>query len=752
MVKRRRQKDPFARREAKKYTHPIPSREWISLFLTDQSGPIPFERLCRGLDIVSDSDQLSLRRRLQAMERAGQVICNRRGEYGVVTKMDLVRGRVIAHRDGYGFLSPEETLDETDDFFLSPREMRALMHGDRIMARVSRIDARGRTEVAVVEVLERQTHQVVGRYYRESGVAFVIPDNPRLHHDVLIATGATGGAISGQIVVADIVEQPSKRNQPVGRVVEVLGDHMAPGMEIDVAIRSHGIPTDWSDEVLADIERLGSTVATEAIADRVDLRDLPLVTIDGADARDFDDAVYCENAGNGWKLYVAIADVASYVIPDSALDEEARLRGNSVYFPDRVVPMLPEKLSNGLCSLKPETDRLCVVCEMWIDHTGRVTRSRFREAVMYSHARLTYEKVAEAVIDRDDNSRQTLGPLAEHLDELHALYQCLRAARERRGALEFDSVESHIVLDDARRVKRIENRVRNDAHRMIEECMITANVCAARFLARHKMPALYRVHDRPQEEKLAALNEFLQSLGLELDNPEKPEPRHFSALLHGTRERTESALVQTVVLRSLPQALYTPTNVGHFGLALEQYAHFTSPIRRYPDLLVHRAIRHVLSGTKAARFEWSGGGLTPIGEHCSMTERRADDATREVTAWLKCEYMLDKVGEVFQGLVSAVTSFGLFVQLEHVNVEGLLHISALGNDYYHFDPKRHRLEGERSGNAFGLADRVTVRVARVDLDDRKIDFEMVTPPRRRDWPRRRKTLGGIRGKRRRREE
>ena len=752
MVKRRRQKDPFARREAKRYAHPIPSREWIALFLSDQSGPIPFERLCRGLHVVSDNDQLSLRRRLQAMERAGQIICNRRGEYGVVTKMDLVRGRVIAHRDGYGFLSPEEAIDETDDFFLSPREMRALMHGDRIMARVSGIDARGRREVAVVEVLERHTHQVVGRYYRESGVAFVIPDNPRLHQDVLIASGATGGAASGQIVVADIVEQPSKRNQPVGRVVEVLGDHMAPGMEIDVAIRSHGIPTEWSDEVLADIKGFGSTVAKESMTDRVDLRELPLVTIDGADARDFDDAVYCAKTDSGWKLYVAIADVASYVLPDTALDEEARLRGNSVYFPDRVVPMLPETLSNGLCSLKPETDRLCMVCEMWIDRTGRVTRSRFRQALMYSHARLTYEKAAAAIIERDEPLRRKLGALAEHLDELHALYQCLRAARARRGALDLDSVESYIVLDDARRVKRIENRVRNDAHRMIEECMITANVCAARFLARHKMPALYRVHERPQEEKLAALNEFLQSLGLELHNPEKPEPHHFSVLLQETRARPESALVQTVVLRSLPQALYTPTNVGHFGLALEQYAHFTSPIRRYPDLLVHRAIRHVLSGAKAARFEWSRGGLAPIGEHCSMTERRADDATREVTAWLKCEYMLDKVGEVFQGLVSAVTSFGLFVQLEHVNVEGLLHISALGNDYYHFDPKRHRLEGERSGNAFGLADRVTVRVARVDLDERKIDFEMVAPPGRRDWPRRRKTPGGKRGRRRRREE
>ena len=751
MVKRRRQKDPHAKREAKKYAHPIPSREWISLFLSDQSGPITFEKLCRGLGVGSDSDQHSLRRRLQAMERDGQVICNRRGEYGIVTKMDLVRGRVIAHRDGYGFLSPEEPGEEPDDFFLSPREMRTLMHGDRIMARVSGIDARGRKEVAVVEVLERNTHQVVGRYYRESGVAFVIPDNPRLHHDVLIAPGTTGGAHSGQIVTADIVEQPSKRNQAVGKIVEVLGDHMAPGMEIDVAIRSHGIPTVWSEEVLEEVKKFGKSVPEKALEGRVDLRKLPLVTIDGADGRDFDDAVYCEKSGTGWKLFVAIADVSSYVLPDSALDEEAKLRGNSVYFPDRVVPMLPEALSNGLCSLKPETDRLCMVCEMSIDKTGRVTRSRFREAVMYSHARLTYDQVASVVVDRDEKLRRELGDVTSHLDELLALYSCLRHARERRGALELDSIESHIVLDEHRRVQRIESRVRNDAHRIIEECMITANVCAARFLARHKMPTLYRVHERPQEEKLAALNEFLEPLGLKLENPEVPEPRHFSNLLNEAAERRESSLIQTVVLRSLPQAVYTPGNAGHFGLALDQYAHFTSPIRRYPDLLVHRAIRYVLSGAKPAKFEWSAGGLAPVGEHCSMTERRADDATRDATAWLKCEYMLDKVGEVFQGLVSAVTSFGLFIQLEHVNVEGLLHISGLGNDYYHFDPKRHRLEGERGGNSFGLADRLTVRVARVDLDDRKIDFEMVTPPGRRDWPRRRRTSAGKRGQRRRRE-
>lgn len=752
MVKRRRQKDPFAKREAQKYAHPIPSREWIASYLTDQSGPISMERLCRGLGVESDSDQHAFRRRLQAMERAGQVICNRRGEYGVITKMDLVRGRVIAHRDGYGFLSPEEASEDMDDCFLSPREMRALMHGDRIVARVSRIDTRGRMEVAVVEVLERNTHQVVGRYYQESGVAYVIPDNPRLPHHVLIASGQAGGAVSGQIVVAEIIDQPSKLNQPVGKIIEVVGDHLSPGMEIDVAIRSHGIPTAWSHEVDEEVKTFASSVPKEALTGRVDLRHLPLVTIDGADARDFDDAVYCEKAGKGWKLYVAIADVSAYVTPKSALDQEANLRGNSVYFPDRVVPMLPEALSNGLCSLKPETDRLCMVCEMWIDESGRVTRSRFRAAVMYSHARLTYEKVATAVVERDEKLRQKLGALTTHLDELHALYLCLRETRELRGALELDSVESYIVLDDARRVERIENRVRNDAHRMIEECMITANVCAARFLARHKMPTLYRVHERPREEKLAALNDFLEPLGLKLDNPEKPEPHHFSSLLQRAGERAESALVQTVVLRSLPQALYSPANAGHFGLALEQYAHFTSPIRRYADLLVHRAIRHILSGGKVATFEWTRSALGPIGEHCSMTERRADDATRDATAWLKCEYMLDKVGEVFQGLVSAVTSFGLFIQLEQVNVEGLLHISSLGNDYYHFDPKRHRLEGERSGNGFGLADSVTVRVARVNLDERKIDFEMLPASGLRGWPRRKKTSAGKRGQRRRREE
>jgi len=716
--------DPFAAREARKYERPIPSREYLLLLLGEAGAPQTYEQIAGQLGLEDPERREALRRRLQAMERDGELVRNRRGAYGLLQKMDLTRGRVVGHRDGYGFLVPD---GGGESLYLPPRQMRSLLHGDRAVVRLRGVDQRGRKEAALVEVLEHNTRQVVGRFFRERDVGFVEPDHRRIHQDVVIPPEEADGAKDGQFVVAQILEQPSKRAQPIGRIVEVLGDHLAPGMEIDVAIRAHGLPDAWPEAVEVEAARFGTEVPERAKQDRVDLRHLPLVTIDGEDARDFDDAVYCEPTPKGWKLLVAIADVSSYVELDAPMDEEARLRGNSVYFPGRVIPMLPEVLSNGLCSLNPDVDRLCLVCEMRVTPEGKVTRSSFYEGLMRSHARLTYDEVAALVLERKGRARSHHRALVPHLQELHRLYRAFKRARRQRGSIEFETTETQIVFDENRKVARIEPVVRNDAHRMIEECMVAANVAAARFLRKHRIPALYRVHDGPPADRVEELRSFLAELGLRLAGGKHPQPKHYAALLERAASRPDAHLIQTVLLRSMAQAVYSPQNIGHFGLALEHYAHFTSPIRRYPDLVVHRAIRHVVRGGTPGEFAYTHDDLVPLGEHCSMTERRADEATRDAEDRLKCEFMLDKVGEVFGGVVSAVTSFGIFVQLDQVYVEGLVHISALGDDYYHFDPIHHRLQGERTRRIFRLADRVRVQVVRVDLDERKIDFELAEP-------------------------
>ena len=729
--KKRFAQDPHAEREAGKYATPIPSREFIISVLTDSGRLMTREELASAVGLHSDDDLEALRRRLRAMERDGQLLRNRKGGYGLVDRMDLVRGRIIGHPDGFGFLVPEEG---GEDLFLGPRQMRQAMNGDRVVARVVGIDRRGRSEGAIVEVLERNTHRVVGRIYFENGISFVVPDHKRLTQDIRIPPDAVGGARHGQFVSAQIVEQPNKRSGPVGKVVEVIGDHMAPGMEIDVAIRAHEVPLEWPGAVEGEIQGLSEQVSPAAKRNRVDLRDLPLVTIDGADSRDFDDAVYCKRTAKGWKLIVAIADVSHYVKPGTALDAEAHVRGNSVYFPERVIPMLPEVLSNGLCSLNPEVDRLCMACEMTIDLQGKVTRSRFMEAVMRSHARLTYSQVAAMLVEREPKVRERYSSLVDSLEELYSLYQAFRKLRNQRGAIDFETTETRIVFGADRKIERIVPIQRNDAHKIIEECMIAANVCTARFLKRHKLPTLYRVHEGPKAEKLSDLREFLGELGLSLGGGEKPQAGDYAKLLKKVQSRPDAHLIQTVMLRSLSQARYSPDNIGHFGLSHTEYLHFTSPIRRYPDLLVHRAIRHHLrnearkkkSGakTKLAKFPYTEADMATIGEQCSVTERRADDATRDAVDWLKCEHMLDKVGEDYSGIVTSVTSFGIFVELKDIYVEGLVHITALHNDYYHFDPAHHRLRGERTGKQYRLGDEVHVKVARVNLDDRKIDFAL----------------------------
>jgi ribonuclease R len=714
--------DPHAEREARRYERPIASRELILLRLTDFGAPMTGDEIAGDLGLVEHQDREALRRRLAAMVRDGQLVRNRRDGYCLVNERDLVRGRVVAHPDGFGFLRPD---DGSRDLFLSPREMRVLVHDDRVVVRVTGMDGRGRREGAVVEVLERNTRQIVGRYYEQDGVGLVVPDDKRIHHDILIPLQGRGAAGDGQIVVVDLVAQPSERSQPVGRVAEVLGDHMAPGMEIDIAIRSHNLPVVWPQALGEELNLITEEVPDEAIQGRVDLRDLPLVTIDGEDARDFDDAVYCERTPRGWRLLVAIADVSHYVRVGSALDAEARARGTSVYFPERVIPMLPEMLSNGQCSLNPQVDRLCMVCEIYVNGDGKVIRSRFFEGVMRSHARLTYTEVAAMLVDDDAPLRRKHAQLLPHLQDLHDLYRVLRRARETRGAIDFDTTETRIVFGPERKIERIVPLVRNDAHRLIEECMIAANVCASRFLLRRRVPALFRVHARPSEEKLADVRAFLGELGLELGGGSEPAAADYARLLQRVRARSDAHLIQTVLLRSLAQAVYSASNTGHFGLALESYAHFTSPIRRYPDLQVHRSIRHALTDGKAGAAEALPDDLSGLGEHCSATERRADEATRDAIHWLKCEYMMDRVGEEFAGIITGTTSFGLFVELEEIYVDGLIHVTALPRDYYHFDPIGHRLRGERRGVVYRLGDRVRVRVLRVDLDERKIDLELV---------------------------
>ena len=740
--------DPEAAREAEKYDNPIPSRELILQHLSERGSPAAREQLVEEFGLSSEEDIEALRRRLRAMERDGQLIYTRRGTYAPVDKLDLVCGRISGHRDGFGFLIPD---DGSDDLFLSPAQMRLVFDGDRALARVAGLDRRGRREGAIVEVISRAHETIVGRYQEESGIGFVMADNPKIQQEVLVTPGRSMDAKPGQFVEIKITHWPTQRFQPQGDVVEVIGNYMAPGMEIDVALRSFDIPHVWPEAVEREAAKLKPEVEEKDKQKRVDLRHLPFVTIDGEDARDFDDAVYCEKL-SGWKLfsggfrlYVAIADVSHYVKVGSALDKEAELRGTSVYFPERVVPMLPEELSNGLCSLNPDVDRLAMVCEITLSKSGKMTDYQFYEAVIHSHARLTYNKVSSMLEQPSSAEGKSLigeyGEVLPHLKQLHALYKVLLKARHTRGAIDFETQETRIVFGAERKISAIKPTERNDAHKLIEECMLCANVATARFLQDHDLPGLYRVHDGPPLERQEKLRAFLGELGLTLHKgKEGPTPKDYQALLEQIQGRPDFHVIQTVMLRSLSQAVYSPDNNGHFGLNYEAYAHFTSPIRRYPDLLIHRAIRSVIrsrretshvrregatSMPKARIYPYDEAALEQLGEQCSMTERRADEATRDVVNWLKCEFMKDRVGETFPGVITAVTGFGLFVELTDIYVEGLVHVTAMPGDYYHFDPLHHRLSGERSGRSFRLGDSVEVRVMRVDLDERKIDFELI---------------------------
>lgn len=714
-------KDPFHKRESEKYADPIPSREYIMQVLDDYGRPMSKNQLFDKLHLDQENKQESLGFRLKAMLRDGQIMQDRRGRFCLLQKINLRRGTVQGHPDGFGFFIPDEG---GEDMVLSAKEMKSVMHGDVVLAYQAGVDRRGRPEGKIHEVLEHANASVVGRFFTEHGVSFVLPDSKRLTQDISIPSEFAGGAKNGQMVLVELIAFPNKRSQAIGKVIHILGDHMAPGMEIQVAIHAHGIPFEWPEDVNMEVAKIPQQVSEDQLKGRTDLRELPFVTIDGEDAKDFDDAVYCyRKPKGGFQLYVAIADVSNYVQQGSALDKEASRRGNSVYFPGKVVPMLPEALSNGLCSLNPHVDRLCMVAEMSISDDGKITRSRFYRAVIHSHARLTYNQVGGWLAEgKTDTKHQSLWPT---LESLYALYHILLATRKARGAIDFETTETRIEFDENKKIQCIVPVIRNDAHKLIEECMLAANVATARFLERAEIPTLYRVHAAPEEDKITALRQFLGELGLQLGGGKKPTPKDFQKTMSTIGDKPEKHLIETVMLRSLKQAQYIEANEGHFGLAYSAYTHFTSPIRRYPDLLIHRAVGHLLDNKPVHEFDYSHDDMNRLGKHSSMTERRADEATREVVSWLKCEYMQDKLGQVFKGRISAVTSFGIFVELDDIYVEGLVHVTSLKNDYYTFDSVKHRLIGTRGGTVYRLGDKMTVLVARVDLDERKIDFEPV---------------------------
>jgi len=714
-----RELDPHYKREHAKYRAALPSREYILQILAKEGVPLSREQLMRLLEISGHESAL-FQRRLRAMERDGQIMRNRKGAICVVDKLDLIKGTVQGHPDGFGFLIPDQG---GADLFLGPKEMQKVLHGDRVMVREIGTDRRGRPEASIVEVLTRANQRVVGRLHVEHGIQFVVAENKRISQDILVAQAEKPAAKSGQVVVVEIIEQPSKHAQPVGRIVDVLGNYADPGMEIEIALRKHDLPHVFSRDAEKSAKYLPSAVQDQDYAGRKDLRDIPLVTIDSESAKDFDDAVYCEPRGKGFMLFVAIADVSHYVKPGDAIDQDALQRGNSVYFPLRVIPMLPEELSNGLCSLNPRVARLAMVCEMLIEADGEIGEYRFYPAVILSQARLTYTVVGEMLEHPDGQAAQRYGSLLPRIKMLYTLYKVLAKAREKRGAIDFETIETQMIFNESGKIERIIPAKRNDAHRLIEECMLAANVCASDFLRSHSQRTLYRIHEGPTPEKLEALHGFLREFGLHLGGSDNPHAKDYAKLLRATRDRPDAQLLQTVMLRSLQQAMYSPDNVGHFGLAYESYTHFTSPIRRYPDLLVHRAIKAVLHGKTYQPGDWK-----QLGIHCSITERRADEATRDVESWLKCYYMQDKINECFDGTVSGVTGFGIFVALDDIYIEGLVHVSDLGSDYFHFNAQKHLLQGERTGMRFRLGDRVRIKVVRVDLQGTKIDFVLEAAP------------------------
>lgn len=724
----------------------VPSREAIMQHLRSAAGSVAPETMAKALG-ASVPLSIGFDRRLKAMERDGQLAFNANGQVQLNTQLEFIAGKVQGHRDGFGFLLRD---DGGPDLFLSPREMLKVLHGDRVLAKPDG-EYRGKAEAMIVEVTERRTNKLVGRFLKERGAYIVVPEDQRIKHDVVIPASDIGDAQHGQVVTVEIVRQPTRLTQPLGRVVEVLGEIDDPGMEIEIAVRKFDVPHEFSQATLDLAAKLPATVRPADLKDRIDLREVPFVTIDGEDARDFDDAVFCmpvelgteKRKRPGWRLLVAIADVTHYVRPGDALDNEAVERGTSVYFPRRVIPMLPEALSNGICSLNPDVDRLVLVCDMVIAangaKAGSITAYQFYDAVIHSHARTTYTDVWSALQQPTGPAGQAMSTVLPHVQNLYELYQLFASARVKRGAIDFDTIETRIVCNPLGRIEKIEAYTRNDAHKLIEECMLAANTCAAEFMTRNKRSGLYRVHEGPTPDKLKSLRDYLRNLGLTLDGGADPSTEDYARLVLATRNRPDFAIIQTMCLRSLQQAIYSPEQVGHFGLSYDHYAHFTSPIRRYPDLLTHRVIKGILRSKRyipqyndmpntdaLPKEEREHAIWEKLGVMLSARERRADDASRDVEAWLKCWFVKEHVGEVFSGRVTGVATFGIFITLDTLFVEGMVHVSELGSDYFQYNEAMHELRGERTGIRYRLTDAVQVQVARVDLEARRIEFRLVT--------------------------
>jgi ribonuclease R len=717
------ERDPQFASESQRYAEPIPSRELIRDELRELERPLDAHGLARRFQLRKPALIRALESRLNAMARDGELRRDGHARFALRSAQGALEGRVSTHRDGYGWFTPD---DASGDVHLDSRQMAGVMHGDRLRVRVVADDGRGRRSGTVLEVLERGTQELAGRFEDSGDAGYVIPDNPRLRDRVLIPSAARGAAQHGDLVVARIIEAPTRRSAAIGQIVRVLDARRSADIAAELAIVTHGLPVSWPLDAEREARACGATLRAQDIEGRVDLRSLPIVTIDGEDARDFDDAVYCEPQRRGWRLIVAIADVSHYVRQGGALDVEAQNRATSVYFPDRVLPMLPEALSNELCSLKPRVDRLVLACDMRVSEDGEVTRSEFSAAVIHSAARLTYTQVAAILRGGDADLLREYAHVAPHLQNLHGLYEALRKARERRGALDFDAPEVKVRIAADGSVAALDVHARNDAHRLIEECMIAANIEAARFLKRRKFSTLYRVHGEPEPRKVTELQRMLRALGVGVRFAESigtRELRQVTALIAG---RPDAAFIESLIIRSLPQAVYQPTNIGHFGLGLSEYAHFTSPIRRYPDLLVHRAIRYALSGGRRESFAYSTAAMEQLGRDCSARERRADDAARDVMAYLKCDFMRGHLGDEFEAVISGVVEFGLFVQLANLQVDGLVHVSTLEGDYFEYDAARCAWTGRRTRRMYQLGARVAVRLTRVDMRERRLDFEIAT--------------------------
>ena len=704
---------------------PVPSRFHIIDALSKTGGPATLQELCHWFDLNTEPEKRAMGARLGRLRKGGFIVKNRTDRYGLPDKMDMVCGRIQGHSKGYGFVIPDQG---GEDLYLSHKQMRKVLHGDKVLAKAKGVDRRGRKMGVIVEVLHPEDREIIGHFHVDLGVGFVEPDDRRFARDISIPEASFNGATNGDIVVARIINHPIRDHHVVGEIIEVVGNNLEAGMEVEIAIRKHELPHVWPDRVLTELDAMADSYQQiRPSKSRRDLRSFNLVTIDGIDAKDFDDAVYCDQTDTGWKLIVAIADVSHYVATNSETDREAFNRGTSVYFPNRVIPMLPTLLSNGICSLKPNEDRNCMVCEMEIDHQGNVSEFSFYPGVMESKARLTYDLVKQIVIDQDQNQRNAWGHVTAVLDQLYKLSQVLRSRRMGNGCIDFELPEAKISFDSEQKIAAISSGERNDAHRLIEECMLVTNVCAAQLLQQHYADdAIYRVHQGPNADKLLELQQFLKGLGLFLGGGDQPEASDYADLLDKVAQKEDiGQVVQTVLLRSLKQAIYTTGQDGHFALSFPIYTHFTSPIRRYSDLVVHRQIKRIIGLRGYKNTGPEGISLAKIGEQCSFTERRADDASYDVIGLLKAEFMSERIGDEFQGKISGVKEFGIFVQLDEIFVDGLVHVATLGNDYFHFDSTHLQLIGERTGQKYRLGDDVRVRVVEVILEEAKINFEIV---------------------------